>query len=99
MAAWARYCAVRRGWWVLLGCGVANFCSFCGNTFGLAFFIPFLRVELGLSHTAMALVWGGGVGLAAMAIPRAGRFVDARGARCALACTTLPLWQASAQNS
>ena len=85
-----------RGWIVVLGCGIANFCSFCGNTFGVAFFIPFLRAELSLSHFGMALVWGAGVGLAAVAIPRAGRFIDTRGPRLALACTMLPLCGAAA---
>ena len=86
-----RLSASLRGWSVVLGCGIANFCSFCGNTFGVAFFIPFLRAELQLSHFEMALVWGGGVSLAAVAIPYAGRFIDARGPRRALAYTVLPL--------
>jgi MFS family permease len=86
-----RLSASLRGWSVVLGCGIANFCSFCGNTFGVAFFIPFLRAELQLSHFEMALVWGGGVSLAAVAIPHAGRFIDARGPRRALAYTVLPL--------
>ena len=79
------------GWIVVLAAGLACICSFPGNTFGIAFFIPHLRHELHLSHVEIALVWGAGVFIVALLLPFVGKIVDWQGPWRVLAATTLPL--------
>ena len=67
------------GWVVVLMAGLACICSFPGNTFGIAFFVPSLQRELNLTHIEISMVWGGGVFVVATILPFVGRMVDWQG--------------------
>ena len=69
-------CNLFYGWFVVAFAGFAIILSFPGCSFGIAFFLPSLRSALALSHTEIALVWGGGILIVAAMLPAVGHAVD-----------------------
>jgi MFS family permease len=79
------------GWTVVASAGMACICSFPGNTFGIAFFLPHLQREIGLTHIEIASIWGGGVLLVACLLPFVGKIVDYQGPWRIIAAASVPL--------
>ena len=84
-------CSLFYGWLVVVFAGLAIVLSFPGCSFGIAFFLPSLRSALDLSHTGIALVWGGGILIVAAMLPLVGYLVDRHGPWRVLLATTFPL--------
>ena len=83
-----RCCNCFYGWPVVVASGVAIITSFPGNTFGIAFFLPHLQRELGLTKSEMGLVWGAAILVTAAFLPLAGKLVDRQGPwRVLFVCT------------
>ena len=83
-----RCCNCFYGWPVVIASGVAIITSFPGNTFGIAFFLPHLQRELGLTKSEMGLVWGAAILVTAAFLPLAGKLVDRQGPwRVLFVCT------------
>ena len=83
-----RCCNCFYGWPVVVASGVAIITSFPGNTFGIAFFLPHLQRELGLTKSEMGLVWGAAILVTAAFLPLAVKLVDRQGPwRVLFVCT------------
>eukprot|EP00929_Paragymnodinium_shiwhaense_P063144 TRINITY_DN31563_c0_g1_i1.p1 TRINITY_DN31563_c0_g1~~TRINITY_DN31563_c0_g1_i1.p1 ORF type:complete len:595 (+),score=90.04 TRINITY_DN31563_c0_g1_i1:45-1829(+) len=79
------------GWVVLLGAMACFMFTFNGHTFGIAWFVPHIKEELGLNDRDISLVWTGAVLVSAALTPFVGRLVDKIGPRRVL-CAAAPLF-------